>query len=123
MTGLEDVLKDDRVQRYLAAKQLRAQTLMPGWKGWDTPHLMRYPTGGIIPTSPELLLEDAIKWTRAKPETDLKCPRCGEWNDVFDPYENPPDGPFSVRVIACWHCGRESHAKLWKNRKGEAFCE
>lgn len=62
VTGLESVLSLPVVQEYLAAKQLRAETLLPGWKGWDTPHLLDMRRGAIKPTSPDMLREDAEKW-------------------------------------------------------------
>ncbi|MFA6959938.1 MAG: hypothetical protein WC205_04205 [Opitutaceae bacterium] len=40
-----------------------------------------------------------------------KCPECGEWRDVIDPYVNPPR--IGVQVIACGACGKETHAVRW----------
>lgn len=67
MTGLEPYQRYvDRkdVQEFLGATLQRLGELMPGWPGWDTPHLLNYRTGAITPTCIEMLLEDAEEWAR-----------------------------------------------------------
>lgn len=75
MTGLESVTGLPVVQVYLAEKNLKAGELMPGWEGWDKPHLMNMRHGGIVPTSPEMLLEDATAWAKEK-DTGVKAWPC-----------------------------------------------
>lgn len=64
MTGLETVTSRPDVARYLAENRLKPGSLMPGWEGWATPHLEDMLTGGITPTSPEMLLDRTEEWIR-----------------------------------------------------------
>lgn len=99
MTGLEKVCENPVVAQYLLEKQLKPGELLPGWPGWDTPHLQNQISGGIVPTSPERLLDAATDWkaghdperaeliemvdvggrglARSLPTKKLKCGRCG----------------------------------------------
>lgn len=61
MTGLEAIQDQPEVREYLLAHGLRVQSLIPGWEGWDTPHMMSH-DGAIIPTSPAYLMHDVRRW-------------------------------------------------------------
>ena len=60
-TGMESVEDRPEVKEYLAEHGLRIQSQMPGWPGWDKPHLMTN-DGGILPTSPQRLMQDVQRW-------------------------------------------------------------
>lgn len=64
MTGLETISEQPLVRRYLRAHGLQPQPLMPDWPGWDKPHLLSMQSGGIVPTSVELLWADVERWYR-----------------------------------------------------------
>lgn len=65
MTGLETVQDDPIVSEYLGVTGRSVCQLMPDWPGWDRPHIMER-HGGIIPTTPEILIEDARRWKKTQ---------------------------------------------------------
>lgn len=82
MTGLESVEELPVVREYLFATQQGIGNLMPGWQGWDRPHLIRYGdrrgykrAGGIVPTSPETLLDRARRWKKWATFASRRLPR------------------------------------------------